>query len=180
MRLRLRLFLLILLSLWRKQSKTLDESVLSLRVLPNDIDITRMTNDRYLALMDLGRVDFMLRAGMLKTLLRKKWVPCATCAAIRFRHSLKVFREYLLRTRIMYWDEKRFYLQQHFERKGRIVATGYLFGVFIGPDGSVRPGEVLEEIGAVLTKPEKPDIVARLQEMDELIHQVQHDKDPTP
>ena len=46
--------------------KTLDESVLNLRVLPNDIDIIKITNDRFIALMDLGRMDIAFRVGLLK------------------------------------------------------------------------------------------------------------------
>ena len=69
MRLRLRLLLLIIKTLWRKPSKVLVESVLSLRVLPNDVDITKITNDRYVALMDLGRMDLAFRLGLLKTML---------------------------------------------------------------------------------------------------------------
>ena len=34
--------------------RLLDESVLNLRVLPNDIDVKKITNDRFLALMDLA------------------------------------------------------------------------------------------------------------------------------
>ena len=39
--------------------RLLDESVLNLRVLPNDIDIKKITNYRFLALMDLGRLDIV-------------------------------------------------------------------------------------------------------------------------
>jgi acyl-CoA thioesterase FadM len=179
MRLRLRLLLLIISSLWRKP-KMIDESVLSLRVLPNDIDITRITNDRYLALMDLGRVDYMLKTGWLRSLFKKKWVPVASFSTIRFRHSLKVFQKFLLRTRIIYWDEKTFYVQQVFERDGRIVVTGYMFGIFMGPKGPVSPKDVYGEMGLSPPRPEKPEIVTMLRELDETIHHEQKGKDPIP
>jgi len=178
MRLRLRLLLLILFSLWRSPSKNLLESVLTLRVLPNDTDVSKMTYDRYLAVMDLGRADLMLRYGMLKTLFRKKWIPYATFASIRFRHSLAAFSRYLLKSSIIYWDEERFYLRYNFERRGRPVATGYLFVVFTGPDGKVRPDEVLQAIGASVQKPEKTEIIARLHALEEVIHREQRDMDP--
>lgn len=44
----------------------LDESVLNLRVLPNDVDITKITDDRYIALMDLGRMDIIFRTGLIE------------------------------------------------------------------------------------------------------------------
>jgi acyl-CoA thioesterase FadM len=178
MRLRLRLLLLIMSTFWRKPSKVLAESVLSLRVLPNDVDITKITNDRYVALMDLGRMDIAFRLGLLKKMIRKNWVPLATFCTIRFRHPLKVFKKYQLKTRIIYWDDRTFYFHQEFERKGRIVATGYVCSTLLSPKGTVRPQDILEEVGVSIMRPEKPGIVERLQELDGLIHQGQHDKQP--
>lgn len=92
MRLRLRLLYLLLSSCWKKRLGILDESVITLTVLPNDVDIMKMTNDRYVSLMDLGRMDLIYRSGLLKLMFNNKWAPVATFAAIRFRYPLKVFR----------------------------------------------------------------------------------------
>jgi hypothetical protein len=81
MRLRLRLIWLIISSIWRKAMDLTDESVLSLRVYPNDVDVTRITNDRYIALMDLGRMDIAFRVGLLRPMWKGKWVPLATFEA---------------------------------------------------------------------------------------------------
>lgn len=178
MRLRLRLFILVISSLFRKHVKELDESVLSLWVLPNDIDISRITTDRYVALMELGRMEFAFQLGLLGTMIRKNWVPLTTFCTIRFRHPLKVFQKYQLRTRVACWDDHTFYFQHDFERGGRIVATGYVCSTLLGSTGPVRPQDVLGEIGISLTSPEKPEIVARLMELDAMIHQGQHDKNP--
>lgn len=179
MRLRLRLLLLIISTLWRKPSKTLVESELSLRVLPNDVDIKKITNDRYLALMDLGRLDIAFRMGLLKKMISKNWVPLATFFTIRFRHPLKIFQKYRLQTRIIYWDDQTLYFQQDFQRKGRVVATGYSCSTLLGPEGPVGPRELFKEVGLSIMRPEKPNIVEKLQEFDKLIHQAQHTHDPT-
>ncbi len=178
MRLRLRLLLLIIRALWRKPVKGLVESVLTLRVLPNDIDVTKVTNDRYVALMDLGRMDAAFQLGLLRTMVKRKWVPLSTFCTIRFRHPLEVFRQYRLRTRVIYWDDRTFYFQQEFERKGRIVATGLSCATLLGSKGPVNPRDIFGEIGLSATKPEKPEIVSMLQKMDEMIHQQQRDEDP--
>lgn len=179
MRLRLRLLLLIISTFWRKPSKTLVESELSLRVLPNDVDIKKITNDRYFALMDLGRLDIAFRMGLLKKMVSKNWVPLATFFTIRFRHPLKVFQKYRLRTRMIYWDDRTFYFRQDFERKGRVAATGYACSTLLGPQGPVKPRELFKAVGISIMRPEKPNIVAKLQELDESIHQDQHTHDPT-
>ncbi len=45
--------------------------MLNLIVLPNDIDVSKISNDRYIALMDLGRMDIVFRSGLLKLMLKK-------------------------------------------------------------------------------------------------------------
>jgi hypothetical protein len=72
MRLRLRLILLILSSFIRRRRGVLEESFLNLRVLPNDIDVTKITNDRFIALMDLGRMDIAFRIGLPKIMFKRK------------------------------------------------------------------------------------------------------------
>ncbi|MCW8956771.1 MAG: thioesterase family protein [Gammaproteobacteria bacterium] len=175
MRLRLRLLLLTLFSFWKKPLNVLDESVLNLRVLPNDIDITKITNDRFIALMDLGRMDIAFRVGLLKSMIKNKWVPLATFATIRFRYPLRVFQKYQLRTRILWWDEATFYFEQIFERKGRVVASGSVSATLLGSNGPISSKEILAAIGQPVTKPNEPIFVARLKEIDNLIHESQKD-----
>ena len=175
MRLRLRLLFLIISSFWKKPLGVLDESVLNLRVLLNDIDISKITNDRFIALMDLGRMDIAFRAGLLKTMYRNNWVPLATFDTIRFRYPLKLFQKYQLRTRIVWWDDSTFYFRQIFERNGRVLATGYVCATLLGDDGPVDPGAILSIVDPSVVKPDRPEIVARLREIEDMIHATQAD-----
>ena len=170
MRLRLRLLWLILASLWRKPLEILDESILSLRVLPNDIDISKITNDRYLALTDLGRIDLAVRNGLLQTMFKRRWAPLAYVVMIRFRHPLVVFQKYQLRTQIIYWDDDSLYLRQRFARSGRIVATGYVYATLLGPDSRVSPQDIFAVARQHPVRPEMPEVVRRLQELNAMIH----------
>lgn len=176
MRLRLRLLLLLLSSFWKKPLGMLDESVITFTVLPNDIDISKITDDRYFALMDLGRMDLAFRMGLLKFMVKHNWVPVVTFNTLRFRYPLKAFQRYQLKTRIVWWDDATFYWKQSFERKGRIVATGYLCGTALGQNGPVPPQEVLDKIGQSPIKPDQPEIVARLMELEVLIHATQQER----
>lgn len=176
MRLRLRLLLLILSSFWKKPLNVLDESVISFTVLPNDIDITKISNDRYIALMDLGRMDLGFRLGLLRSMLRNKWVPLATFDTIRFRYPLKLFQRYQLKTRVVWWDDESYYFEQTFERKGRVVATGFVRATLLGQNGPVPPKKILDEIGRPATKPGQPEIVAKLKELEGLIHETQQER----
>lgn len=118
-------------------------------------------------------MDIAFRSGLIDVMFRRRWVPLATFATIRFRHPLRVFQKYQLRTRIVYWDEETFYFQQHFERGGRKVATGYVCATLLGPRGRIRPDEILAHVRAPAARPERPEIVSRLRDLDELMHREQ-------
>lgn len=173
MRLRLRLLLLVLSSFWKKPLGILDESVITLTVLPNDIDILKISDDRYFALMDLGRIDIVFRTGLLKSMFKNKWGPVVTFNTLRFRYPLKAFQRYQLITKIVWWGDKTFYWKQTFERKGRVVAAGYVCGTALGANGPVPSNQILNELGQSVTKPSQPEIVTRLRELEDLIHETQ-------
>ena len=173
MRLRLRLLWLLLTAPWRSRMHALDEAVLRLRIHLNDIDVRVMTNDRILAFMDLGRVDLIIRTGLLRPMMRNGWTPVVLFAAVRFRQPLRLFRAYEMRTRILYWDERAFYIEQRFEREGRVVATGYVCATLRSGEGVVPAATIIAATGQHVTKPEKPEIVSLLQAGEAGVQQLQ-------
>ncbi|HEX2078312.1 MAG TPA: thioesterase family protein [Longimicrobium sp.] len=72
------------------------ESVIHARVLPTSPDLNFCLNDgRCLTLMDLGRVDLMVRTGMVGERWRRRWKPVIASATIRFRHPLGPWRRFV-------------------------------------------------------------------------------------
>ena len=174
MRLRLRLLWIFIASFFKKPLSLLDPSVLDLVVFPNDVDVTKITNDRYSALMDLGRLDLAFRIGLRGVFFKKRWVPVATFITIRFRYPLKVFQRYQLHTRVLWWDDKTFYWEQTFKRNGRVVGTGHVCATVIH-NGIVPAADVISVIAPGVVRPEMPEIVARLREAESLIHTSQQE-----
>lgn len=175
MKLRLRLFWLFLSSFWKKKANLLDESILRLRVLPNDVEIRKVSNDRYIALMDLGRADIGFRCGLRKVMLKKKWTPVTTFNSIRYRYPLRLFQTYELRTRIIWWDDETFYWKQTFKRNNRTLASAYVAQTLYNRDGLIAPAKILEETNQSVEKPVEPEIIAKLYDMDRFIHDEQRD-----
>lgn len=173
MKLRLRLLLLIIASFFRERLSLTNENILNLRVLPNDVDITKVSSDRYLPLMDLGRVNIVLRAGILMAMFRKRWIPLARVATIRYRYPLKLFQKYQLRSRIIYWDNEWIWTKHQFERNGRTIAIGITKVTFLGPNGIVPNAEVVVEYGQPAVSPPLPKLVADLQNIEEQIREEQ-------
>ncbi|HEY0705555.1 MAG TPA: acyl-CoA thioesterase [Polyangia bacterium] len=146
---------------WRAPRTTsMEESVLRFRVMPGDLDFNaHMNNGRYLSLMDLGRTDLVIRAGLLGAAWRRRWRPVLGTATIRFRRSLRPFQRFELRTRLLGWDDKWFVFEQRFVAEGEIYALALARGVFVGRRGSVSPSETLEEAGLTIPSPTLPAYV---------------------
>jgi acyl-CoA thioesterase FadM len=92
-----------------------DASVLRFRVWPHDLDIAaHMNNGRYLTLMDLGRLDVMVRSGLWREVLRHKWTPIASAMTVRFQRELRLFQKFRLETRLLCWDAALVVMEQTF------------------------------------------------------------------
>ncbi|HEY4484719.1 MAG TPA: thioesterase family protein [Nitrospiria bacterium] len=160
MNLYLRFAIVLLTALVRRALGLLDESVLTFRVWPNDLDVNgHMNNGRYLTIMDLGRVDLMLRAGLGRMALKRRWSPRVGSAAIRFRRALNPFQAYQLKSRILCWDEKWFFIEQRFERHGEMIATGMVKGLLRGRNGNIPTAEVLESLKIAISSPGMPSAI---------------------
>ena len=127
----------------------LDASVLRFRVMPHDLDLNlHVNNGRYFTLMDLGRVDLLARLGLVRPIVAHRWMPVVAAATLRFKRSLDPFDAFTVHTRLLCWDDRWFYLSQHFERDGRVVAEGTVRALFKGPEGVVPSRVVIAASGA--------------------------------
>jgi len=109
-----------------------------LRVLPNDLDINgHMNNGRYLTLIDLMLVEYFVRTGFARVMLRQGWRPMSGGAIITYRRGLNPLQTYQLRFRLDASDDTWNYMRFEFVRDGRLHAAGYMKGAAVGRDGLV-------------------------------------------
>ena len=156
----------------------LDECVLTFRVMPGDLDINlHMNNGRYLQVMDLGRFDYIIRAGVYAPMRRQRWMPLVGSETIRFRRSLAPFQTYQLRTRLVCWDDKWFFFEQRFTARGQLHATAIVKGLLRGREGNVSPGEVLAASGNSLPSPPWPPGVGGWTEADAALFEAAQARD---
>ena len=143
-----RLLRVFVSALFKPRIGLYDSSELSFRVLPTDLDLNlHMTNARYLSIMDLGRTDLMIRAGLLGLVRRNRWLPVVGSIDIRFRHSLHPFQRFSLKTRLLCWDEKWLYMEQRLESDKGVHAIATVRGLFRSRGGSVPSRVLLEGMG---------------------------------
>jgi len=83
------------------------------RCWPWDIDLWReLNNGRTLTLYDLGRIPLANRTGLSRILLKKRWGLTMAGASVRYRSRIQTFARFEMRSRVLGWDDKFFYIEQ--------------------------------------------------------------------
>lgn len=176
----LRLAWVVLRARWQSRrpgaahGSPLDRWRTPLRVLPNDLDLLRhMNNGAYLSLMDIGRVDMLVRTGAQRTIAAHGWYPVLVGATIRFRRSLRLGERFEIVTRVLGWDDRVVYLEQVFERRSasgepEVVAKAVVAARFLKRTGGSVPAP---DIAAAFGSPRpSPPIPKNVQTWSRSIH----------
>ena len=109
-----------------------------------DLDINgHVTNSRYLALMDLGRLQLMRSLGLLGHIRKNRWVPVLSTVNCSFIKEISWGANVTLRTRVLGFDSKYWFIQQQFYVQDTLHAQALCRGVFLGPHGLVLPEQVM-------------------------------------
>ncbi len=136
------------------------ESILSLRVMPWDADVyPEMNNGRHLTLMDLGRIDFAHRAGLISMAKREGWTFVVGGASVRFRRRLRPGRRFRLRTRLLGHDRHWFYFHQTTESRGQLCSGALVRAGLCTREGMVPADRVLQAVGVEDWQATLPDWV---------------------
>ena len=127
-------------------------------VWPPDLDVLlHVNNGVYLSMLDVARVDLLLRSGMAKKLRRQGFYPVVAAETIRFRRSLQLFQVFEVETTVLGWDEKAFIIQHCFLRRGEVVPEAVVRARFLKKKGgTVSSAELLSVVGKTGPSPELP------------------------
>ncbi|KAJ3595349.1 hypothetical protein NHX12_004653 [Muraenolepis orangiensis] len=103
------------------------EQVMAGRVLPRDIDMGHMNNARFLRECDFARYSLYMRNGVFKALRALGANIVMGASTIRYRRALCIGEGFELRSRVVTWDEKSFFLEQRFvsTKDGLVCAVMY-------------------------------------------------------
>lgn len=114
-----------------------------------DLDVFRhMNNGIYLMLMDLARLDLMVRSGMWRRIKALGWYPVVVAETVQFRRSLNLFERFEIETRVLGWDDKAIVLEQQFFRGSEPVAHALVRARFLRrAGGTVSPAELAAAVG---------------------------------
>lgn len=163
MNLLLRLAMVLVGASRRGRLDLLATSSLPMRVWPTDLDVQmHMNNGRYLSLMDLGRIDLLVRSGFWRQARQRGWFPLVGASTIEYRRPLHAFQQYQLTTRLLGWDERWFFIEQTFRRGDKVAAVATVKAMIRSASGAVPTVEALDAVGASGLSPALPDHAAPL------------------
>lgn len=138
-----------------------EEHVTTLICWPWDLDPWgEMNNGRILTLYDLGRIPFGERIGLDAAIRREGWGIAVAGTSIRYRRRLTVFRRFRLRSRLLGWDGRFFYIGQDMWA-GDEALSGALLRIAVLEDRrAIPPPRVLAAMGHDGPPPPLPGWVA--------------------
>ena len=142
------------------------------RVFPHDLDaFGHMNNGRYLQIMDVARTEWMLRTGVAAAIRSQRWAPILGGGVVRYRHSLRLFQKYAVRTRLLGWDDRWFYLEHSFmDHQNRCVAVGVKRAALRAADRWARTEEVVDIVHPGAVSPSIPAHVLEWMNLEEAMY----------
>ena len=158
-------FLRMAAQLWRFRNRPLgllETHVTHVRCLPWDLDFAvELNNGRTLTLLDLGRLPFFLRTGVIKALRRHGWTVTMAGVSVRYRRRITNMQRVEMRTRLLGWDARFLYLDQTLWRADGECANQALYRVpVVGRSGIIAPQEALEGGGLIAPGQASPPLPA--------------------
>lgn len=142
----IRLLLAMLNAKFRSRLDITDSSVISFRVWLTDIDISIMNHAALLTVMEMGRVDFMVRSGFLQLAKKKKWYFPSAAISAQFIRPLKLFQKAQVITRVFHIDERWIYIEQKMVRAGKDIAVCIVKSKVKKGRETINTSEILQEL----------------------------------
>ena len=157
----------------RSRCDVLEESRLSFRVLPTDLDVNlHLTNARYFSFMDLSRVDHLIRAGAWKKIRANKFMPVLGLGSVRFRRPVPPFKRIDVTTRIVGCDERWIYLEHKLIDGNTTYSLAVLKAAFLDTKGRIPTTRFLKEIGYSGAIPPMTEALELIRDADEALSEI--------
>ncbi len=119
----IRLILGLIQAKFKSKIQATQTTSLSFRVWITDIDVSVMNHAAILTVMEVGRIDFMVRTNFFQIANKSKWFFPSQALTVQYYRPLKIFQKAILQTKLSYVDEKWIYMEQKIIRNGKDIAA---------------------------------------------------------
>ncbi len=116
-----------------------DVSEMRFRCRLTDIDnFFEMNNGRVLTLNDMGRMDFAVRSGLGRQLIKQRWGLVVAGSTVQYRKRIRAFDKVTIKTHVVGLDTRWIYIEQSMWVKGKPCSSALL------RTGVTERGKVIE------------------------------------
>lgn len=122
-----------------------------------------------LTVMEMGRLDYMVRTGFIALATKRKWFYTAGAISIQFLRPLKAFQKAQLETRVFHMDEQWIYLEHKITRKGKNIAVAIVKCTVKQGRKRVPYSRIVEELGLGKIPHEGRKIIKAFEEENVLV-----------
>ena len=151
---RLRLLKFILLWLLHPKKGLMDEHVLEMRAWPFiDVDVTRMFLFAFVRGFTFGRYQLVFGSEFRGFAFKRGWYPMTTAEINYLYRPVKIFEKFTIHSRIICWNERKFYAEQILKVRGTVRSRSLVEGLIGGPGVFLKPTEVFKEMGILRDSP---------------------------
>ena len=124
---------------------------------PWDLDPwIELNNGRTLTIYDLGRIPMVIRTGLVDLLRRHGWGITVAGNSVRYRRRVRAFDRIEMRSRLIGWDARFFYMEQAMFVRGECSSHMLLRSAVTSREGIVAPGRVMTAAGHATVSPALP------------------------
>ncbi len=124
---------------------------------PWDLDPwIELNNGRTLTIYDLGRIPMVIRTGLVDLLHGNGWGITVAGNSVRYRRRVRAFDRIEMRSRLIGWDARFFYMEQAMFVRGECSSHMLLRSAVTSREGIVAPGRVMTAAGHATVSPALP------------------------
>jgi acyl-CoA thioesterase FadM len=140
----LRNLLTVIGALWQKriadpQSRTL----VHFRVTPFDTGISTLKSDRYLQMAEAAQLDYVIRTGLLRVMLRQRYSFVNASQLVRFARPVRLFDRVAVTSQVIYADARCAYFHHVFSVGTALHAEVFVKMKFKRGALTIVPAEML-------------------------------------
>lgn len=136
------------------------------RVLPSDSDWYQhhMTNSRFAAFADLGRLTWLAQTGVFKTMRKQNIMPIVSTAQSQFFGLIRWGKPFEVVTRPCYWEDNYLFLEHRFIAKDKLCAIIISRLVLHNGKASIPVEQVWQDAGQVIDALDCPEYINDLKQ----------------
>ncbi|PBC34290.1 protein THEM6 [Apis cerana] len=156
--------------LFQKRKKIFDTTTIYGICTTQDVDLffKHMNNARYLRELDFARFHYYDRSGIYSAIVKKGGSAVQGASLTRYRRAIPIFTLYKVTTKLIYWDDKNFYLEHEFISLTDGFVRAVIFSKQTATGLKVPVPEIIAEIEPNAQRPEMTkDLELWLNSMEE-------------